>query len=253
MTQHIVAVDDDESVRSLIDDYLTEQGFTVSAVQNGTDMRAAMAASNVDLVLLDVKLPDEDGFTLAREIRAKSNIPIIMLTGQNHEVDRVLGLELGADDYLTKPFSPRELLARIKAVLRRYETGGAKATAQKVQEELEKRAAEPPSRRDEFRTYKFSGWELSTGTRRLLSPAGARVELTNGEFAMLVTFLKSPRRVLSRDQLLESSRLHDDIFDRSIDVQILRLRRKIESDPNDPRLVVTERGAGYFFNSDVTL
>lgn len=253
MTQHIVAVDDDESVRSLIDDYLTEQGFTVSAVQNGADMRTAMAASNVDLVLLDVKLPDEDGFTLAREIRANSNIPIIMLTGQNHEVDRVLGLELGADDYLTKPFSPRELLARIKAVLRRYETGGAKATAQKVREELDKRAAEPPSRRDEFRTYKFSGWELSTGTRRLLSPVGARVELTNGEFAMLVTFLKSPRRVLSRDQLLESSRLHDDIFDRSIDVQILRLRRKIESDPNDPRLVVTERGAGYFFNSDVTL
>lgn len=249
---HIVAVDDDESVRSLINDYLTEQGFTVTAVQNGTEMHAAMSARKVDLVLLDVKLPDEDGFSLAREIRSKSNIPIIILTGQNHEVDRVLGLELGADDYLTKPFSPRELLARIKAVLRRYETGGAKVAVEKPQELMGRRAGDPPSRRDEFRTYKFSGWELSTGTRRLLSPAGMRVELTNGEFAMLVTFLKSPRRVLSRDQLLESSRLHDDIFDRSIDVQILRLRRKIESDPNEPKLIKTERGAGYIFNSDVT-
>ncbi len=249
---HIVAVDDDESVRSLIHDYLTEQGFTVAAVKNGAEMHAAMSASKVDMVLLDVKLPDEDGFSLAREIRVKSNIPIMMLTGQNHEVDRVLGLELGADDYLTKPFSPRELLARIKAVLRRYETGGAKVAAEKAQELMGRRAGDVPSRRDEFRTYKFSGWELSTGTRRLLSPAGLRVELTNGEFAMLVTFLKSPQRVLSRDQLLESSRLHDDIFDRSIDVQILRLRRKIESDPNEPKLIKTERGAGYIFNSDVT-
>jgi two-component system, OmpR family, response regulator len=250
MTQHIVAVDDDESVRSLIEDYLTEQGFTVTAAQNGAEMHAALNAKKVDLVLLDVKLPDEDGFSLAREIRSKSTVPIIMLTGQNHEVDRVLGLELGADDYLTKPFSPRELLARIKAVLRRYEVGAAKSAADS--EARDRRAGDVPSRRDEFRTYKFSGWELSTGTRRLLSPTGTRVELTNGEFAMLVTFLKSPMRVLSRDQLLESSRLHDDIYDRSIDVQILRLRRKIETDPNEPKLVKTERGAGYIFNSEVT-
>jgi two-component system, OmpR family, response regulator len=250
MTQHIVAVDDDESVRSLIEDYLTEQGFAVTAVQNGVEMHAVMSAKKVNLVLLDVKLPDEDGFSLAREIRSKSTVPIIMLTGQNHEVDRVLGLELGADDYLTKPFSPRELLARIKAVLRRYEAGAAKSAAES--EARDRRAGDIPSRRDEFRTYKFSGWELSTGTRRLLSPAGAKVELTNGEFAMLVTFLKSPMRVLSRDQLLESSRLHDDIYDRSIDVQILRLRRKIETDPNEPKLVKTERGAGYIFNSEVT-
>jgi two-component system, OmpR family, response regulator len=250
MTQHIVAVDDDESVRSLIEDYLTEQGFSVTAAQNGAEMHAAMSAKKVDLVLLDVKLPDEDGFSLAREIRSKSAVPIIMLTGQNHEVDRVLGLELGADDYLTKPFSPRELLARIKAVLRRYEVGATKSAAEN--EARDRRAGDIPSRRDEFRTYKFSGWELSTGTRRLVSPAGVRVELTNGEFAMLVTFLKSPMRVLSRDQLLESSRLHDDIYDRSIDVQILRLRRKIETDPNEPKLVKTERGAGYIFNSEVT-
>ena len=249
MAQHIVAVDDDESVRGLIHDYLTEQGFTVTTAQNGVELQAALGAGKVDLVLLDVKMPEEDGFSLARKIRAKSNVPIIMLTGQNHEVDRVLGLELGADDYLTKPFSPRELLARIKAVLRRFDTGGNSSTMGMMPGE--KPAAEPPSRRDEFRTYKFAGWELSTGTRRLISPTGARVELTNGEFAMLVTFLKSPKRVLTRDQLLENSRLHDDIYDRSIDVQILRLRRKIEQDSNEPQLIKTERGLGYLFGVDV--
>jgi two-component system, OmpR family, response regulator len=239
MAQHILAVDDDESVRSLIIDYLTEQGLRVTGAKNGKEMQAALRTGDVDLVLLDVKLPGEDGFALAREIRHSSNVPIIMLTGQTHEVDRVLGLELGADDYLTKPFSPRELLARIKAVLRRYEVG---AQAE----------GDPRSRRDnEIRFYKFAGWELSTGTRKLISPEGKRVELTNGEYALLVTFLKSPRRVLSRDQLLESSRLHDDIYDRSIDVQILRLRRKIESDANEPKLIRTERGAGYFFDADV--
>lgn len=233
---HVVAVDDDASVRALISEYLTENGMRVSAAANGAELQAAMLAGPVDLVLLDVKLPGEDGFTLARNLRQTSRVPIIMLTGQGHEVDRVLGLELGADDYLVKPFSPRELLARIKAVLRRY--GGTDA--------------ESASRREsEIRSYRFAGWELATGTRRLTSPDGTRVELTNGEFALLVTFLKSPRRVLSRDQLLEGSRLHDDIYDRSIDVQILRLRRKIETDPNEPRLIRTERGAGYFLDCNV--
>jgi DNA-binding response OmpR family regulator len=240
MTPHILAVDDDESVRTLIIDYLSEQGMRVTGATNGQVMQAAINAGTVDLILLDVKLPGEDGFALARNIRQTSKVPIIMLTGQSHEVDRVLGLELGADDYLTKPFSPRELLARIKAVLRRYEAG--------AQSEAEAK----PRRETEIRFYKFAGWELSTGTRKLISPAGVRVELTNGEFALLVTFLKSPKRVLSRDQLLESSRLHDDIYDRSIDVQILRLRRKIEQDPNEPKLIRTERGAGYFFDADVT-
>ncbi len=233
---HVVAVDDDASVRALISEYLTENGMRVSAAANGSELHAAMQAGPVDLVLLDVKLPGEDGFTLARNLRQTSGVPIIMLTGQGHEVDRVLGLELGADDYLVKPFSPRELLARIKAVLRRY--GGADA--------------ESASRREsEIRSYRFADWELATGTRRLTSPDGTRVELTNGEFALLVTFLKSPRRVLSRDQLLEGSRLHDDIYDRSIDVQILRLRRKIETDPNEPKLIRTERGAGYFLDCNV--
>jgi DNA-binding response OmpR family regulator len=235
---HVVAVDDDASVRELISDYLTENGLRVSTAANGSELNQMMLAGPVDVVLLDVKLPGEDGFTLARNLRQTSRVPIIMLTGQGHEVDRVLGLELGADDYLVKPFSPRELLARIKAVLRRYVAGDT----------------ESASRRDaEIRSYRFAGWELSTGARRLTSPDGVRVELTNGEFALLVTFLKSPRRVLSRDQLLEGSRLHDDIYDRSIDVQILRLRRKIEGDPNAPKLIRTERGAGYFLDADVTV
>jgi two-component system, OmpR family, response regulator len=240
---HVLAVDDDEAVRNLIAEYLTEAGFRVTAVANGRDMASTMAAEQIDLIVLDVKLPGEDGFSLARSIRQTSKVPIIMLTGQGHEVDRVLGLELGADDYLVKPFSPRELLARIKAVLRRFDNNqGTQAEAASI----------PVRRESEIRTYKFAGWELSTGTRRLTSPKGERVELTNGEYALLMTFIKSPRRVLSRDQLLEGSRLHDDIYDRSIDVQILRLRRKIELDSNEPKLIRTERGAGYFFDAEVS-
>ena len=238
---HVLAVDDDETVRNLISEYLTENGYRVTSAGNGRHIDAIMQSDPVDIILLDVKLPGEDGFTLARDIRKQSDVPIIMLTGQGHEVDRVLGLELGADDYLVKPFSPRELLARIKAVLRRYEGRQTDDVAGNVRRE------------SELRTYRFSGWELATGSRRLLSPKGERVELTNGEYALLLSFLKSPARVLSRDQLLESSRLHDDIYDRSIDVQILRLRRKIEADPNEPKLIRTERGAGYLFDADVTV
>jgi DNA-binding response OmpR family regulator len=161
-------------------------------------------------------------------------MPIIILTGsRKEEVDRVMGLELGADDYVTKPFSQRELLARIKAVLRRTEV---------------KRAAR---RGEAVRAFQFAGWELNTGLRRLKSPDGRSVDLTNSEYALLVAFLRSPQKVLTRDQLLESSRLHDDIYDRSIDVQILRLRRKIEEKPNEPTLIRTERGAGYFLDTPV--
>ena len=244
MAQHILAVDDDESIRDLIDEYLSENGYRVSQAANGHEMQAVLATDTVDLIVLDVKMPGEDGFTLARTVRQTSDVPIIMLTGQTHEVDRVLGLELGADDYLTKPFSPRELLARIKAVLRRYDGIGSR--------EADSKSDGRPKRETEIRTYRFNGWTLSTGTRRLTSPNDTRIELTNGEYALLVTFLNAPKRILSRDQLLESSRLHDDVYDRSIDVQILRLRRKIEADPNEPKLIRTERGAGYFFDSDVT-
>lgn len=235
---HILAVDDDELICKLIADYMTEAGLRVSTAANGREMMAVLKAEVIDLIVLDVRMPGEDGFSLIRSIRQTSNVPIIMLTGQIHEVDRVLGLELGADDYLLKPFSPRELLARIRAVLRRYESPASTEGAN--------------TRRDvESRSFRFAGWELSTGARKLVSPAGERVELTNGEYALLISFLKSPHQVLSRDQLLEGSRLHDDIYDRSIDVQILRLRRKIESDPNEPKLIKTERGAGYVFDCDV--
>jgi DNA-binding response OmpR family regulator len=233
---HIVAVDDDESIRSLIADYLAEHGYRVTTLSSGRTLAMVLQSEQVAMLLLDVKLPGDDGFSLARKVRAYSKVPIIMLTGQGHEVDRVLGLELGADDYLVKPFSPRELLARIKAVLRRYEFQPPQAV----------------DRRDGTRQFKFAGWTLASGTRKLTAPDGRRINLTNGEFALLAAFLRAPRHVLSRDQLLESSRLHDDIYDRSIDVQILRLRRKIEVDPNDPKLIRTERGAGYFFDCDVS-
>ena len=227
---HILVVDDDVAIRDLIREYLTENDFKVSVAESGADMDRVLGAEMVDLVLLDLKLPDEDGLAIARRLRESLDIPIIILTGRKEEVDRVMGLELGADDYVTKPFSQRELLARIKAVLRRTE--GKRATR----------------RGETVRAYRFNGWELNTGTRKLRSPDGRNVELTNSEYALLVAFLKAPQRILSRDQLLESSRLHDDIYDRSIDVQILRLRRKVEDSPNQPTLIRTERGAGYYLD-----
>ena len=233
MEAHILVVDDDAAIRDLIREYLTEQDFQVSVAASGAEMDRVLGADVVDLVILDLKLPDEDGLAIARRLRESLDLPIIILTGRKEEVDRVMGLELGADDYVTKPFSQRELLARIKAVLRRTEV---------------KRA---DRRRETVRAYRFSGWELSTGTRRLKAPDGRNLDLTNSEYSLLVAFLRAPQRVLSRDQLLESSRMHDDIYDRSIDVQILRLRRKIEVSPNQPHLIRTERGAGYYLNSTV--
>jgi DNA-binding response OmpR family regulator len=236
LTKRILAIDDDEAIRGLVRDYLGENGFEVLLGANGEEMNRILESEQVDLVVLDVKLPGEDGFSLARALRSRSNIPIIMLTGQGLEIDRVAGLELGADDYLTKPFSPRELLARIRAVLRRREPAATGNSA---------------APRSELRAYRFSGWELSLGTRRLVAPDGRAVELTNSEFALLATFLRAPRVILSRDQLLEGTRIHADIYDRSIDVQILRLRRKVEPDPNQPTLIVTRRGAGYLLDSEV--
>jgi len=205
-----------------------------STAGSGAEMDKVLGAEVIDLVILDLKLPDEDSLAIARRLREKLDIPIIILTGsRKEEVDRVMGLELGADDYVTKPFSQLELLARIKAVLRRTE---GKRAARRV---------------ETARAYRFAGWELNTGLRRLKSPDGRMVEVTNSEYALLVAFLRAPQRVLTRDQLLESSRLHDDIYDRSIDVQILRLRRKIEEKANEPKLIRTERGAGYFLDTSV--
>ena len=232
----VLIVEDDRDIAELVVHYLDRAGYASRVVTSGTDAIASARARVPGVVVLDVMLPGLDGFEVCRLLRGDSRtaaVPIIILTARAEEADRIAGLELGADDYVTKPFSQRELLARIKAVLRRTEG---------------KRA----SRRGEsVRAFRFAGWELNTGTRKLRAPDGRNVELTNSEYALLVAFLKAPGRILTRDQLLESSRLHDDIYDRSIDVQILRLRRKIEESPNQPTLIRTERGAGYYLDTAV--
>jgi two-component system OmpR family response regulator len=232
---HVLALDDDAEVRRLVADYLGENDFRVTAVATGAELAAAMERELVDLVILDVRLQGEDGLQIARRLREASGIPILMLTGRVDEADRVMGLELGADDYLTKPFSPRELLARVRALLRRTKLQASVADAiAKV------------------RAYRFGGWELNIGLRKLKSPKGQLVELTNGEFRILTAFLSAPQRILSRDQLLELSRVHGaEVYDRAVDIQILRLRRKIEPDPAQPRFIKTERGAGYVFSVPV--
>ena len=232
---HILIVDDDPFVRELVVEYLGNNDMRVSAASSGREMFERFDREAIDLVLLDLKLPGEDGMQLARSLRERATVPIVLLTGRNEEADRVMGLELGADDYVTKPFSPRELLARVRAVLRRYQ----------VQATL-------PERDSTRRAFRFSGWELNLRTRRLLSPQGESVELSNGEFSLLNALCRAPQRVLTRDQLLSMSRLHEaEVYDRTIDVQILRLRRKIEPDPAHPRYIRTERGAGYLFDAVV--
>lgn len=232
---HVLALDDDPAIRELITDYLGANELRVTAVASGAALQQMLERETIDLVILDLRLPGEDGMQIAHRLRERSTIPILMLTGRAEEADRVMGLELGADDYLTKPFSPRELLARIRALLRRAR---AQATV-----------ADAIAR---VRAYRFGGWELNVGLRRLKSASGEPVELTNGEFSLLTAFLSAPQRVLTRDQLLELSRLHNaEVYDRSIDVQILRLRRKIEPDPAHPQYIRTERGAGYVFSAEV--
>lgn len=232
---HILVIDDDPIIRDLVATYLSNNDMRVSACASGKDMFGIIDREAIDLVLLDLKLPGEDGMQLARTLRERATVPIILLTGRNEEADRVMGLELGADDYVTKPFSPRELLARVRAVLRRYQ----------VQATL-------PERDSTRRAFRFAGWELNLRTRRLLSPAGASVELSNGEFSLLSALCRAPQHVLTRDQLLSMSRLHEgEVYDRAVDVQIRRLRLKVEADPSNPKLIVTERGAGYRLASEV--
>jgi len=233
---HILVVDDDRQIRDLLQEYLTENELRVSLSSSGEQMAAILENEAIDLVILDLRLAGEDGMAIARTLREKSAIPIIMLTGVRDEADRVMGLELGADDFLTKPFSTRELLARIRTVLRR--TKGLALTE---------------ARQRELRAYRFADFELNLRTRRL-TKAGHRIELTNGEFNLLAALLAAPRRILTRDQLLEASRVYDnEVYDRSIDVQILRLRRRIEADPAQPQFIMTERGTGYCFNSQVDI
>jgi two-component system OmpR family response regulator len=232
---HILVVDDDPQIRELLEEYLTENTLRVSVVSSGQQMAKILADEAIDLVVLDLRLAGEDGMAIARTLREQSAIPIVMLTGVRDEADRIMGLELGADDYLTKPFSPRELLARIRTVLRRT-----------------KGAALAHARQQQVRAYRFADFELNLRTRRLKRRDGRPIELTNGEFNLLAALLAAPQRILTRDQILEASRVYDnEVYDRSIDVQVLRLRRKIESDPSQPQFIVTERGVGYTFNSAV--
>ena len=234
---HILVVDDDPQIRELLQEYLAENELRVSAALNGAQMSQILADEVIDLVILDLRLAGEDGLTIARTLRDQSAIPIIMLTGVRDEADRVMGLELGADDYLTKPFSPRELLARIRTVLRRT-----------------KSTAVAQAQRREVRAYRFADFELNLRTRRLRHSEKQHIELTNGEFNLLAALLAAPERILTRDQLLDASRVYDnEVYDRSIDVQVLRLRRKIEADPSQPQFIVTERGVGYIFKSPVEI
>jgi two-component system, OmpR family, response regulator len=233
---HILAIDDDPAMRNLVADYLSGNDLRVTAVATGAEMAQALAQHAIDLVVLDLRLAGEDGMELARKLREQGATPIIIITGKQDEADRVMGLELGADDYIMKPFSSRELLARIRAVLRRYRTAREVLLA----------------RSDKRRAYRFAGWELNLGSRRLTSPEGRRVELTNGELNLLQALCAAPQRVLTREQLLDLSRLNSaEVYDRSIDVQILRLRRKIEPNPAQPQYIKTERGTGYVFSVPV--
>lgn len=232
---HILVVDDDTMLREWLLRYLQDNDMRVTAVADGRAMFDAFEHDAFDLVLLDLRLPGEDGLQLAKRLRERTPVPIVLLTGKTEEADRVMGLELGADDYVTKPFSQRELLARLRAVMRRYRTAGVDVT-----------------RDPGCRAYRFQGWELNLRTRRLRAPDGRRLELSNHEFSLLAALCSAPQRVLSRDRLLEMTRLHSaEVYDRTIDVQVLRLRRKIEADPSRPQLIVTERGAGYLFNTEV--
>lgn len=235
-TTHVLVVDDDPMIREAISDYLASHRFKVTSAVDGSTMCAAIATQGIDLVIMDINLELEDGLALARRLRDRSAIPIIMLTGRSAEADKVMALELGADDYLTKPFSPRELLARIRAVLRRRVPHNQ------------------PGRPSGIRAFRFEGWELELDTRRLTSPSGAVVPLSNGEFSLLVVFLGAANRTLSRDELLGLSRLHgDDVYDRSVNTQIMRLRRKLDAGGASGSCIHTKRGAGYVFRGEVKI
>ncbi|WP_158804641.1 MULTISPECIES: response regulator [unclassified Acidisoma] len=231
----ILVVDDDAELRRMLVNYLEGQSMRVLSASNREEMSRQFAAREPNLVLLDLRLDKDDGLDVLRDIRSRSDVPVIIMTGHRRdEIDRVVGLELGADDYVTKPFGLRELLARVRAVLRRHDFGRAASEH------------EPASG-----GFRFEGWELDLRAHRLLNPEGATVPLTKGEYALLVAFLNAPGRPLTREHLLQATRVHEDVFDRSIDVQVLRLRRKLEADPSAPRAIQTERGVGYRFSLPV--
>ena len=233
-SEHLLIVDDDAEIRTLLRDYLERNGYRTTAVADGRHMRDALTHGRFDLVILDLMLPGEDGLTLCRDLRSHANTPVIMLTALGEETDRIIGLEMGADDYLAKPFNPRELLARIKAVLRRAQ------------------ALPGNSLPDAVRHMRFAGWTLDATERQLYSPEGVVVPLSSGEYRLLRVFLEHPNRVLSRDQLLDLSRGREaSPFDRSIDVQVGRLRRRLQDTAAEPTLIKTVRGEGYVLATTV--
>ncbi len=233
-SSHVLVVDDDQQIRTGLSRLLREHGFRATLAADGQQLMAALKDSKIDLVLLDIMLPGTDGLELCRRLRDSHDIPVIMLTAVTGNADRVIGLELGADDYICKPFDPRELIARIRSVLRRSN------------------ALPADTRRQGRGVYAFEDWSLDVVKRVLTSPTGALVDLTTGEFDLLQAFLEHPQRVLTREQLLDIARGRSSVlFDRSIDVQVSRLRRKIEKDPQRPLLIKTVRGGGYLFTAEV--
>ncbi len=232
---HILVVDDNREIRDLLSRFLVKDGFRVSTAADGTVMFKVLAESTIDLIVLDLMLPGDDGLTLCRRLRAESDIPVVMLTAKGEEIDKVLGLEMGADDYLAKPFSTRELLARIKAVLRRVQSLPAARGSSGVD------------------VFRFAGWKLDAAKWELESADGVIVPLSTGEFDLLLALVHHPQRVLSRDQLLDLARGRAAVvFDRSIDTQVSRLRRKIEENPRDPKIIKTIWGGGYVFTPQVS-
>ena len=248
---HILVVDDESEMVVLLQDLLRRAGFEVHGAANGDDARRAMAQQAYELLLLDLRLKTEDGMTLARQLRQRSTIPIIMISGSSDETDRVLMLELAADDFLIKPFSPRELVARVRAVLRRYAVPQAAAGAA-IGSALAEPSPSPGPAAWRPAGLRFGDWLLDTSERELRRSDGALCALTQAEYRLLEAFVEQPRRVWTRDQLLERTRsLETEVFDRTIDVLILRLRRKIEPNPKHPQFICTERGLGYVFAADV--
>ncbi len=230
----ILIVDDDPEIRQLLVDYLVRQGFDAVPARNGREMGQALERHAIDLVVLDLMLPDADGLTLCRDLRAKSNMPVLMLTARGEEADRIVGIEMGADDYLVKPFSPRELLARIKGILRRT------------------RSLPPNLKPDTQRCLAFAGWKLDTATRVLTGADGVATPLSGAEFRLLRILLDHPNRVLNRDQLVELIHGREaEPYDRAIDVQISRLRQRLQDDGREARLIKTVRGEGYVLASAV--
>jgi DNA-binding response OmpR family regulator len=227
----VLIVEDDPALERMIKNYFSENNIESFSASNGQELTDQLGKNVINLIVLDLRLGSEDGLDLLRKVRLTSDVPVIIITGHRRDdIDRIVGLELGADDYLTKPFNLRELLARVRAVLRRSDS--------------RRSANKQDRRRDRFR---FAGWQLDRRARLLTDPEGAPVALTKSEFTLLLAFLDAPQRPLTREHLLQATRIHEDVFDRSIDVQILRLRRKLERDSSMPRMITTERGVGYAF------